>query len=86
MSTLVNSANASGFLPQVTCPVLGLYPTAGQITSDSQEKMLREGLKDFELVHLPTSFHMVQLLYPKTCAQHVLRFCAEHDGASLQDC
>lgn len=86
MSTLVNSANASGFLQQVTCPVLGLYPTAGQITSDSQEKMLRDGLANFKLVHLPTNFHMVQLLYPKTCAQHVLKFCAEHDGASLQDC
>lgn len=86
MSTLVNNANASEFLPHVTCPVLGLYPTTGQITSDSQEKMLRDGLANFELIHLPTSFHMVQLLYPKTCAQHVLRFCAEHDGASLHDC
>ena len=85
MSKLVNSADASAFLPQVRCPVLGLYPTSGQITSDAQEDMLKSGLADFELVHLPTSFHMVQLLHPKTCAERVLQFCAQHDGDSLQD-
>jgi 3-oxoadipate enol-lactonase len=85
MSRLVNSANASGFLPQVKAPVLGLYPTAGQITSDAQESLLKDNLSDFEIVHLPTNFHMVQLLYPKTCAEHVLRFCARHEGVSLAD-
>lgn len=85
MSKLVNGADASGFMPGVKCPVLGLYPTSGQITSDAQETMLRKGLADFELIHLPTSFHMVQLLYPKTCAEQVLHFCARHDGGSLQD-
>ena len=85
MSKLVNSANASRFLPEVICPVLGLYPTSGQITSDSQERLLRQSLSDFEMIHLPTGFHMVQLLYPKTCTEHVLRFCARNDGMSLED-
>lgn len=85
MSKLVNRANASDFLPSVKCPVLGLYPTAGQITSDAQEALLRDRLSDFELIHLPTGFHMVQLLYPKTCTNHLLRFCARHDGVSLED-
>jgi len=85
MSKLVNCANASDFLPAVKCPVLGLYPTAGQITSDAQEALLRDRLSDFELIHLPTGFHMVQLLYPKTCTNHLLRFCARHDGVSLED-
>jgi 3-oxoadipate enol-lactonase len=85
MSKLVNGANASAFLPAVTCPVLGLYPTAGQITSDAQEDMLRKGLADFEMIHLPTGFHMVQLLYPRTCAAEVLRFCAQQDGLVLHD-
>jgi len=80
MSRLVNSANASDFLTAVKCPVLGLYPTAGQITSDAQERLLGDRLADFELIHLPTGFHMVHLLYPKTCTEHVLRFCARHDG------
>ena len=85
MSKLVNAADASAFLPAVTCPVLGLYPTAGQITSDAQENMLRKGLADFEMIHLPTGYHMVQLLYPRTCANEVLRFCAQHDGTTLHD-
>lgn len=85
MSKLVNSANASAFLPDVKCPVLGLYPTSGQITSDAQEGLLQEQLADFEMVHLPTGFHMVQLLYPKTCTDHVLRFCARHDGITPKD-
>jgi 3-oxoadipate enol-lactonase len=84
-SRLVNSANASEFLPLVKAPVLGLYPTSGQITSDAQEALLKKNLADFEMIHLPTNFHMVQLLYPKTCAEHVLRFCARHDGVTLED-
>lgn len=85
MSTLVNGADASSFLPSVKCPVLGLYPTAGQITSDAQEEMLRTHLADFEIVHLPTGYHMVQLLYPKACTGHVLQFCARHDGTEPRD-
>jgi 3-oxoadipate enol-lactonase len=85
MSKLVNAANASDFLPNIDAPVLGLYPTSGQITSDAQEDLLRNGLKQFEMVHLPTGFHMVQLLHPATCANHVLRFCAAHDGIAATD-
>ena len=85
MSKLVNAANASDFLPAVQAPVLGLYPTSGQITSPAQEAMLRKGLGRFEMIHLPTRFHMVHLLYPRTCAEHVLRFCAQQDGRPLED-
>lgn len=85
MSKLVNSANASELLDGVKCPVLGLYPTSGQITSDAQEGLLTEHLADFRQIHLPTGFHMVHLLYPKTCTDHVLRFCAHHDGVLLED-
>jgi len=85
MSKLVNAANASAFLPDVRCPVLGLYPTSGQITSNAQEEMLRSGLANFAIVHLPTDYHMVQLLYPKTCTARLLEFCARHDGLSLDD-
>lgn len=79
MSKLVNSANASGFLPDIQAPVLGLYPTSGQITSAAQEKLLREGLAQFEIQHLPTPYHMVQLLYPEACTSALSEFCARHD-------
>jgi 3-oxoadipate enol-lactonase len=79
MSKLVNAADASSFLSEVKAPVLGLYPTSGQITSDRQETLLREGLADFKMVHLPTAYHMVQLLYPEECTAELLRFCSRHD-------
>jgi len=82
MSKLVNAADASSFLPDIKAPVLGLYPTSGQITSDRQEALLRAGLADFKMVHLPTAYHMVQLLHPAECAGEVLRFCTARDGRS----
>ena len=85
MSRLVNEANAQDLLPRINVPVLGLYPTQGQITSNEQERLLREGLKDFEVVFLPTGYHMVQLLYPKTCTDALISFCAHHDGKRVVD-
>jgi 3-oxoadipate enol-lactonase len=82
LSKLVNAANVSEVLAKVQAPVLGLYPTSGQITSPEQEAMLREKLARFKMIHLPTEYHMVQLMFPATCARHVLEFCAGHDGFS----
>ena len=79
MSKLVNSANAQDLLPQIKLPVLGLYPTQGQITSNAQKSMLTEGLEQFELMHLPTNYHMVQLLYPEECTDALISFCSRHD-------
>ena len=75
MSRLVNGANAAAFLPLVKQPVLGLYPTGGQITSAAQEEILKAELADFTMIHLPTGYHMVQLLHPEQCAQAVRVFC-----------
>lgn len=78
MSRLVNKANAKDFLSQINVPVLGLYPTAGQITSDKQVDLLHEGLKDFNIVHLPTNYHMVHLLYPELCTNALKQFLSKH--------
>jgi 3-oxoadipate enol-lactonase len=83
MSALVNRADARALLPAVRCTVLGLYPTGGQITDAAQERMLREHLAHFELVHLPTAFHMIHLLHARECAERVLAFCARHDGFAV---
>jgi 3-oxoadipate enol-lactonase len=79
MSRLVNSANAADFLPQIAVPVLGLYPSGGQITSDVQVDLLRSGLANFEMQHLPTPYHMVQLLYPDECTRYLDDFCTRVD-------
>lgn len=85
MSKLVNAANARDLLPQVKAPVLGLYPDGGQITSRDQEELLRNGLKQIEFVHLPTRYHMVQLLFPKACTEALTAFCNRYDGTCVDD-
>ena len=84
MSALVNAANATDLLPKVEAPVLGLYPTEGQITSAEQEALLKERLKRLEIVHLPTGFHMIHLLHAHECASRTLQFCAAYDGISTE--
>jgi 3-oxoadipate enol-lactonase len=77
---VVNEADASEFLPKVKAPVLGLYPTAGPITDEEQERLLLAKLPRIRMVHLPTRYHMLHQISPATCAIHVLHFLAEHDG------
>jgi 3-oxoadipate enol-lactonase len=81
----VNGANASAFLPRVEAPVLGLYPTGGQITSAEQEEMLMEKLANFRIVHLPTRYHMVHHVFPAACAMQLLHFIAQHDGMTCRE-
>ncbi len=71
---LVNEANALDWLPQVQCPVLGLYPSGGPITDAEQERLLTAHLKNFRLVHLPTSYHMVHHTVPDACTAELLSF------------
>lgn len=80
MSALVNGASMRDFLPRIKAPVLGLFPTAGQITSSEQEAMLKQSIPQIEMVHLPTSFHMIHLLHARECAERTLAHCARHDG------
>ena len=80
MSKLVNSANASALLSRVKAPVLGLYPNAGQITSEQQIGLLEEQLSNFRLLRLPTDYHMVQLLFPEQCTKALIAFLKEHDS------
>lgn len=85
MSALVNAASMRDFLPRIKAPVLGLYPTEGQITSSEQEAMLRDNIPQIEMVHLPTSFHMIHLLHARECAMRTLKHCARHDGIATEE-
>jgi 3-oxoadipate enol-lactonase len=84
MASLVNGANASSYLDKVQAPVLGLYPTSGPITDAEQEKLLTQSLRDFRLVHLPTTYHMVHHVFPRDCAQNLLYFIAQNDGITCR--
>jgi 3-oxoadipate enol-lactonase len=80
MADIVSSATVAEFLPRLQLPVLGLYPTSGPITGAEQEQLLVERIENLELVHLPSSFHKIQLTHPAACAGHLLRFISNHDG------
>lgn len=82
---LLRNATAESFLPKIEAPVLGLYPESGPITSDEQVAALQRGIPHLQLVRLPTRFHSVLTLLPATCAQHVLHFCAQHDGIACRE-
>lgn len=85
MSGIVNQANVTDILEDVKVPVLGLYPGEGQITSKSQERLLRNSLSDFSMRKLPTNYHMVQLLFPAVCCEQLRDFCLRHDGLKKAD-
>lgn len=75
-----STASAKELLPRIEAPVLGLYPTAGPITTSEQEQLLKAGIRNLRIVHLPTPNHAIAMLKPAICAQHVLHFAAQYDG------
>jgi 3-oxoadipate enol-lactonase len=80
MARFADGADTRAYLQRVSCPVLGLYPSAGPITSGAQEEILKANLRNLQLIHLPARYHKVQLMFPATCAEHLLHFMARHDG------
>jgi 3-oxoadipate enol-lactonase len=85
MACFAEKADTRSYLESVACPVLGLYPSAGPITAGAQEKELTTSLRDLRLVHLPANYHKVQLMFPATCAKHLLHFMAQHDGFACHE-
>jgi 3-oxoadipate enol-lactonase len=77
---LLRHASAQEYLPRITSPVLGLYPTSGAITGSEQEELLAAGIKNLEMIHLPTKSHAILTLYPGECARHLLQFAERHDS------
>lgn len=80
MVKFAKQANVTSMLDRIQAPVLGLYPTAGTVATNEQEQTIKEKIQDIQIIHLPTSYHMVWVLYPAACARHILHFIAAHDG------
>ena len=74
------STSAQEYLPRIKAPVLGLYPTAGALASVEQEALLKKGIRNLRMVHLPTRSHAILTLHPAECAEHLLQFVTEHDA------
>jgi 3-oxoadipate enol-lactonase len=80
MSRCMHATSALPYLSRIEAPVLGLYPSAGPITSAEQEAMLQDHIPNLSMLHLPSDFHKIQLMFPRTCATHLLHFISMHDG------
>lgn len=77
--------SAAPYLPRITAPVLGLYPSAGTVTDDTQIQMLRDNVPGIRIVHLATHYQAVVNIKPATCALEVLHFVAQHDGIACHE-
>jgi len=87
-ATMTRVLRATSALPQlakIAAPVLGLYPSAGPITSAEQEAMLEQNIRNLTMIHLPSDFHKIQLMFPRACATHLLHFAAAHDGFACHE-
>lgn len=82
MARFAAGANVTSLLERIEAPVLGLYPTTGQVTTNQQVETLKQKIRDFRIVHLPTTYHMVWVLYPAVCARHIAHFIATHEGVA----
>jgi 3-oxoadipate enol-lactonase len=76
---LLRHANAEALLPKIEAPVLGLYPTSSMLTSSEQEELLKRGISDLTMIHMPTSSHAILTLYPHELAMHLRDFVTRHD-------
>jgi 3-oxoadipate enol-lactonase len=85
MSRALHATSALPYLSRIAAPVLGLYPSAGPITSAEQEAMLKDNIRNLSMIHLPSNFHKIQLMFPRTCATHLLHFAATHDGFACHE-
>ncbi len=85
MSRVMHAVSALPYLERIEAPVLGLYPSAGPITSEEQQAMLRAHIRRLTLIHLTSDFHKIQLMFPRTCATHLLHFAAAHDGFACHE-
>lgn len=85
MGGLVNRANVADYLASIKAPVLGLYPTAGPLTTPEQEQILISYIRNLRIVHMPAAYHKIQLIFPAACAMHLLHFIAQHDGVPCRE-
>jgi len=85
MSRTMHATSALPYLPKIEAPVLGLYPSAGPITSAEQMALLKDNIRDLRVIQLRSDFHKIQLMYPRTCATHLKHFAAEFDGTPVHE-
>ena len=80
-SNMCANYDMTSFLPAISAPVLGVYPRS----RPEQVALLRQHVRRFSVVELPTDNLMIYNVYPRTCAETVLFFAAQHDGTVCRE-
>ena len=80
-STMCANYDMTACLSAITAPVLGVYPRS----RPEQVALLREHVRKFSVVELPTDNLMIYNVYPRICAEAVLHFAAQHDGTLCRE-
>lgn len=81
LSTLCSSYDMTSYLPRISAPVLGMYARS----RGRQLGMLRERVKRFTGIEVPTDYFMFYCVYPRLCAETVLHFAAAYDGITVSE-
>lgn len=81
LSTLCSSYDMTTYLPRISAPVLGMYARS----RGKQLGMLRERVRRFTGIEVPTDYFMFYSVYPRLCAEAVLHFAAACDGTTVSE-
>jgi hypothetical protein len=46
---------------------------------------VKSHMPQFQMVHLPADYHKIQLMFPATCATHLLHFIGQRDGVACRE-
>jgi 3-oxoadipate enol-lactonase len=85
MFAWVSNFSTVPYLSRIEAPVLGLYPSQGPITEDTQIRVLEEAIKEIRIVRVPSRYHCIATLQPAACATSVLHFAAQYDGIPCRE-
>ncbi len=85
MSRFATPHKSEPYLPLIKAPTLVIYPSHDTHTTPEHENLLREKVRDLELIHLQSHFHNLHSMQPRACAEKILHFAARHDGISCEE-
>ena len=73
------------YLPRIKAPFLGLFPSAGPITTDEHLDTLKAKIPNSTIVRIPCQYHTVSNLEPAACALTLLQFAGQFDGIACHE-
>jgi 3-oxoadipate enol-lactonase len=79
-----SKVDTAPLLPLIEAPVLGLYAPENNISGGAIE-ILKNGIRNFTGITLPTRHHAAFNAIPAICARQVLAFVTAIDGITFQE-